>query len=567
MKEKSYKELFEYNLDGVFSLDLECRIISSNEACKELLGYGVEDLLGATFARFVTPQDSERVSESFIKAIAGGSQTLEATVIHRSDNQVKLHMVIVPITVGEKIVGVSIIARDITGRRKLEEQLLHEALYDPLTGLVNRTLFADRLDHALAKLPRSEATVALLLVDLDDFKLTNDRFGHGVGDEVLRLVGDLLRSSLRPTDTAARLGGDEFAVLVEDALQTTGHAARVAGRILEKLEEPVIVQGRELHITASIGIVLATPTHLERPAELLREADLAMYQAKSKGKNRCDTFDPNISADWTNDPLGLGGDIEDALSRGEFEVYYQPLTSLETGGIVGVEALLRWEHPEKGLLLPGLFLPLLEQNVSIVPLGRWMLEEACNTVYGWQEQHPGIPPLKLSANLSVKELRHPDLIKEVLATLQKTKLKPNSLQLEVTENLMLEDEEASVQKLRQLRDLGMEVAIDDFGTGYSSLRLLRRLPKDDLKIDKSFIDGLGVNTEDTAIVKTMVDLAHDLGLQVTAEGVESPEQASHLRRVGCDLAQGYYFSPPLSSEKMSARLKLASAQKTNLESV
>ncbi len=558
MKEQRYRELFDYDLDGILSLDLEGRVVSANDSCKELLGYSVGDLLGMTLERFVTPQDSERFSESFGKVAAGEPQNVEATAVHKSANQVELHMVMVPISVEEKIVGVSIIARDVTGRQKLEEQLLHEALHDPLTGLVNRSLFADRLDHTLAKLARSEAAVALLLVDLDEFKLTNDRFGHVVGDEVLKWVGDLLRSSLRPTDTAARLGGDEFAILVEDDLQTAGHAVSVAERILERFKEPVLVQGRELSITASIGIAVATPAHHDRPEELMREADLAMYQAKSKGKNRCDTFDLGL-VDWLEDPSGLSRDLEDALSRKEFKVYYQPLVSLETGKIVEVEALLRWEHPENGLLSPDKFLPLLEQKNLMVPVGQWLLEEACYTVHEWQEQYPDSPPLKLSANLSVKELRHPDLVQEILATLRKTNLEPGSLQIEVTENLMLEDEELSLRKLRQLKGLGLEITIDDFGVGHSSLRLLKQLPKDDLKIDKSFIDGLGIHDEDTVIVKAIVDLAHDLGLQVTAEGVENSKQAAHLRMVGCDMAQGYHFSPPMNSETMSARLKLASA--------
>jgi predicted signal transduction protein with EAL and GGDEF domain len=363
---------------------------------------------------------------------------------------------------------------------------------------------------------------------------------------------------LRPADTAARLGGDEFAILVEDDLQTAGHAMWMAERILERLKEPLVIRGRELSITASIGVALAAPAHLDRPEELLREADLAMYQAKSKGKNRCDTFNPELVAARLEDPAGLGKDLEYALSREEFTVYYQPLVSLATGRIVEVEALLRWEHPEKGLLPPGSFLPLMEQSGLIVAVGQWMLQEACRQVHEWQEQYPDDPPLKLSANLSVKELQQPNLVREIVAILRKSKLRPDNLQLEVTENLMLGDEQTSCRKLSQLRDLGIEITVDDFGTGYSSLRLLRLLPKDDLKIDSSFIEGLGVDAEATAIVRTIVDLAHDLGLQVTAEGVENPRQVAHLREIGCDLAQGNHFSPPLSSETMSARLELAS---------
>ena len=311
MKEQRYRELFDYDLDGILSLDLEGRIVSACESCKELLGYDVGDLLGKTFSRFVIPQDSERVSEGLGKAAAGKSQNVEATVVHKSANQVKLHMVMVPITLEEGIVGVSVVARDVTGRWELEEQLLYEALHDPLTGLLNRALFADRLDHALARLARSEAAVALLLVDLDEFKLTNDDFGHGVGDEVLKSVGEILRSSLRPADTAARLGGDEFAILVEDDGHTTGHAMWVAERILEELKKPFMVQGQELSITASIGVAVATTTHHDRPERLMREADLAMYRAKNKGKNRCEMFESDISAASRPDyPAGLSRDLE-----------------------------------------------------------------------------------------------------------------------------------------------------------------------------------------------------------------------------------------------------------------
>ena len=441
---------------------------------------------------------------------------------------------------GKRMVLASV--RDITERKALEEQLAHQAFHDSLTDLPNRALFMDRLDHALAQADRQVDKVAVLFVDLDNFKLINDSLGHEVGDRLLVAVADRLRACLRPGDTAARLGGDEFTILLEGVTDTRG-ATQVAERVAEALRAPFDLEERRLFTSASIGIVLNT-TAQDEPGDLLRNADLALYQAKGNGKAGYTVFDHSMSA-HALEHLELGNDLRRALERGEFRVCYQPKVLLETGKILGVEALVRWEHPERGLLLPSDFVPIAEETGLILHIGQRVLEEACRQARVWQEQCSGDPPLPMCVNLSARQFQHPELARDIARVLRETGLDPRDLCLEITESAVMKDVQSTIATLQELKALGVKFAIDDFGTGYSSLSYLKRFPVSYLKIDRSFIDGLEKDPEDTVLVSGVITLAHTLGMQVIAEGVETVGQLARLRELGCDEAQGNYFSEPV----------------------
>ncbi len=437
---------------------------------------------------------------------------------------------------------------------RLQEQtreLAHQAFHDSLTGLPNRVLLLDRLEHALARATRHRNRNAVLFLDLDGFKVVNDSLGHHVGDQLLVAVAERLRVYSRPGDTVARLGGDEFAFLLED-IADQSDAVRVAERITDALRASFAVSGREVHATASVGIVISGAGG-DDPARLLRDADVAMYRAKAKGKARYEVFDARMGADALR-RLEAEADLRQAIERREFRVYYQPRVEIVSGHIVGMEALVRWDHPRRGLLSPAEFIPLAEETGLILPIGRRVLAEACGQARAWRDRYPGDPRLLMSVNLSVRQFQHPDLVEEITQVLRETGLAAGSLKLEITESVLMEDAAANTIMLRRLEALGVRLEIDDFGTGYSSLGYLKRFPVDVLKIDRSFVAGLGRDPEDTAIVQAMISLAHTLGLAVTAEGVETTDQLACLRDMGCELGQGYLFSEPLPSAAVGALL-------------
>jgi diguanylate cyclase (GGDEF)-like protein len=432
------------------------------------------------------------------------------------------------------------IVRDNTERKALERQLAHQAFHDALTGLPNRTLFMDRLQHAVARSSRTGATLAVLFLDLDRFKVVNDSLGHDVGDQLLIAVAAHLTRTVRASDTVARLGGDEFTILLEDV--DAGIARRVAERIMATLQAPFVLAGHEVCVTTSIGIALNN----EGPAtadELMRDSDAAMYRGKSRGKARYEVFDASMHV-RSLERLRLESELRHAIERGELSVHYQPTVSLVDGRVTGLEALVRWRHPERGLISPGVFVPVAEETGLILPLGRWVLAEACRQAKAWQIQHPSTP-FTISVNLSVRQFQHPGLVDDVASVLQTVGLAPETLVLEITEGIVIETAEANSRVLEQLKGLGVRLAIDDFGTGYSNLSYLTRFPVDVLKIDRSFVDGLGHDRGDSAIVHTVISLARTLGLGVTAEGIETAEQLQLLRAAGCDSGQGFYFSRPV----------------------
>jgi diguanylate cyclase (GGDEF)-like protein/PAS domain S-box-containing protein len=438
--------------------------------------------------------------------------------------------------------------REIAERRELEAQLTHQAFHDPLTGLPNRTLFLDRLDLALERAGGWGGEVAVLFMDLDDLTVVNDSLGHEVGDMVLLAVAERLENAMLAEETVARFGGDEFAVLLEK-VEASSDAAMVAERILERFGEPLVMEGREIAIRPSIGIALGNA--LQNTAEeLLRYADTAMYQAKRQDDDYR-VFEPAMY-EKASRRLKLENDMRRAIEGEEFVVWYQPIVDLQTGEVAVVEALVRWEHPEQqGLIAPSQFISVAEETGLVVPMGRWVLEEACRQGARWQQKHPRVPPLVVSVNLSAKQLQHPDVAETIEETLRVTGLDARYLSLDITETVYIEALKGHTAALNKIKRIGVRFSIDDFGTGYSSLAYLKRLPVDILKIDKSFIKGIGEDIEDKAIVQMIIELAHTLGMEVVAEGVESEEQAEQLKEMGCDRGQGIYFSKPLSPKEAS----------------
>ncbi|MBD1836713.1 EAL domain-containing protein [Coleofasciculus sp. FACHB-64] len=441
---------------------------------------------------------------------------------------------------------------DITERKQVEKQLLHDAFHDVLTGLPNRALFRDRLGQAIERSKRtSDYFFAVLFLDIDRFKVINDSLGHMIGDQLLVAIAQRLKACLRGGDTVARLGGDEFTILLDD-VKNINNATDIAERIHLELMHPFSLNEQEVFTTASIGIAIgggsqsAPAIGYDCPENLLRDADTAMYRAKSMGRARHEVFDTTMHTRAVA-LLQLENDLRRAIERDEFQLHYQPIVSLTTGRLDGFEALVRWQHPERGLISPAEFIPIAEETGLIVPIGLWVLYNACYQMYDWQQFYPELL-LTISVNLSSKQFLQPDLVKQIAQILRETRLDARSLKLEITESAVMENAESAIKMLFQLKALGVHLHIDDFGTGYSSLSYLHRFPIDQLKIDRSFISRIGAKDDSLEIVRAIVTLAHTLELNVTAEGVETAEQLSQLREMECEYGQGYFFAKPLTQE-------------------
>jgi len=557
--EAKYRTLVEWVPAVVYAADFgkegAWRYVSPR--VEQLLGYEASEWTAnpAFWWSRVHPEDRERVLAEETESATNPPGHRSVIEYRMVDAEGRTHWVRDEATVvaphGDSPACWSGFLVDITDRMALEAQLQHQAFHDPLTGLANRALFADRVEHAVARSSRRRESVAVLFLDLDDFKMVNDGLGHDAGDELLVAVAEVLQQALRSMDTAARLGGDEFAILLED-LPSDDAATEVADRVLEALAHPFHVHGREVVIGASIGIAVSTRRTADA-REILRNADSAMYAAKRRGKGCHQTYVPAMHAAAVR-RLEVMAEIRQALERRELTVCYQPTVRLQDGSIAGFEALVRWRHPRHGLVLPGEFIPAAEETGQIIAIGSFVLDEACRQARAWSDRGLGGHALPISVNVSARQFRDPSLGPTVAAALSGAGLSASSLILEITESVVMEDSEASLQRLGELKALGVRLAIDDFGTGYSSLSYLRNLPVDIIKIDKSFIDGIAAGGDAFALARVIVRMGQTLNLETVAEGVETPSQAAALRRMGCRHAQGFYFARPMIAEDVTELL-------------
>jgi len=541
----------------LFEIDRKRHWVFLNPAWETLTGTSVPATLGTEVTDRIHPEDRAAARERIATVLDGRREgyTAEARYL-AGDGAVRWveargRALRNP---GSEIVGVGGTLTDVTERKALERQLAHQAFHDALTGLANLALLRERLDHALAVARRNPGTVAALLLDLDGFKRVNDTLGHAVGDALLVAVANRLTGTTRAGDTVARLGGDEFVIVLEglDAAVAATEADATAERLLAELGRPITIDGREFFVSASIGVALATPGAADG-AQMLRCADVAMYAAKRAGKGRFVRYhagiDPIDSA-----RLALEAELHRAVERGQFIVHYQPTVELQTGRITGVEALVRWQHPERGLLPPVEFIPLAEETGLIVPIGAWVLGVACRQAAAWAAEYAPDPPLTMAVNLSARQLQRPEVVAEVTAALAESGLPPGQLLLEITESLLVNNAEATIERLAALKRLGVRLAVDDFGTGYSSLSYLQQFPVDVLKIDRSFVSAQGSGAEATALARAIVEMGLSLGLTTVAEGIEEVGQAEALQAQGCEFGQGFLYSRPVPPDQIEALL-------------
>ncbi len=547
--EARFRNAFDFAAIGMALVSSEGRWLQVNRALCDLLGYTDKELLANDFLTVIRPDDLNPAVET-LKRLRRSHKRVEQCELrfrHKSGREVwGLWSASIA---GEAYAGARPFIfqiQDITDRKRAEEQLQHEAFHDVLTGLPNRAMFMDHLGLAIARAERNaEQKFAVLYLDLDRFKIINDSLGHVIGDQLLVEVAERLGRCVRAGDTVARFGGDEFVLLVED-IKEESEAVEVAERVKSVLSAPFELSGREVFTTVSVGIASIWTSYHQADA-LVRDADAAMYRAKSLGKNRHEIYDSAMHAQ-VNDRLEMETLLRLAVERKEFSVYYQPIVGLDTFKLRGFEALVRWKHPEKGFISPSDFIPLAEETGLIVDIGDMVLVESCRQMERWQKIFPSEPPLFVSVNLSGKQFIQSDLIQRIERIIETTRIDPEGLKLEITESAVMEDVESATEMLRKLRALGVKLSIDDFGTGYSSLSYLHKFPIDTLKIDRSFVMRMSEDAENLEIVNTIVTLAQNLGMNVIAEGVETNEQLSALRKLGCEFGQGYFFSKPVDSD-------------------
>ncbi|CAN5868348.1 hypothetical protein BH23ACT2_BH23ACT2_11590 [soil metagenome] len=558
--EARFRALVQNSTDVVAVVDGSGRYTYVSPAVTDMLGFTPEELEGTVATELLAPETRGEFRMSYPELsqprLPDGDlnvRHIEVEVPHRDGEPRTLDITITDLRNEPAVGGIVLNTRDVTVRKALERDLRYQALHDTLTGLYNRTTFTQQTATVLRSAGPHGASVGALFIDLDDFKTVNDSLGHGVGDQLLQEVAHRLITNLSGSNLAARLGGDEFAVLVVDD-EGGDHAGAmlVANQIIELVAQPFFIQGREIRVTCSVGIALGSGGDGDATAGaelLLRSADVAMYLAKDRGKNRAAIFEDHLHAS-VFERLELKADLARAIDDGQLRCHYQPIVSLQTGRITGLEALVRWEHPVRGRLTPDVFIPLAEDTGLIVPLGAWVLREACQQLRTWQLRLSATSMLTMSINLSVHQLAHEHIVRDVQNAIEEASLDPSTITLEITETTLMHDTEVTRSRLGQLRDIGVSLAVDDFGTGYSSLQYVQRFPIDIIKIDRSFVSGLGTNPGEGAVVQSMIELSQRLGVHTVAEGIDRPEQVTLLQSLGADLGQGYLFSRPVPAEEI-----------------
>lgn len=543
---------------AVVSTEGELKYISP--ALDRILGFSPQEVLNTSFLNLLNPNTKEEALQYLhdVMKQPHGEQRVEWQLQSRDGKWHTSEAYLTNLVEEPSVGGILISLRDITERIDFQEQLEYQAYHDPLTKLPNRACFMDRLQQGIVRCKRQKTELAVAFIDLDNFKVINDSMGHEAGDILLKAIAERLQGAVRQGDTVARLGGDEFTILLED-IQCAEDATLIADRIQESLVTPIQIAGRELFGSASVGIALCRDGNID-PEELMRDADTAMYHAKTNGKAGYALFHPRMNIQVV-ERLELEHALRAALDNQEFHLVYQPIMALQSQKMQEVEALLRWKHPDLGLVSPAKFIPVAEETGLIIPIGKWVLGEACRQAKMWEQENPEAGDLVMGVNVSTKQLQQADFVPMVLNTLEETGLNPRRLKLEITESLMMADMEDSVSKLDLLKRRGIHVAMDDFGTGYASMAYLSNLPIDTLKIDRSFIQRLDQKAEHLAVVGAIISLAQSLGIVVTSEGIETPEQLNSLLGMGVPLGQGYLFSKPLTNEDLMAYLNRATNQK------
>jgi diguanylate cyclase (GGDEF)-like protein/PAS domain S-box-containing protein len=551
--EARFQSMVQNASDVILIARPDSTITYQTPSAKRILGYDPGSLEGLRLTSLVHPGDAEAAIAAYTGVALRADASFTGEWRFRNAEglwryfEVKANNLLDDPTVA----GIVLTLRDVTERKGLEEELKHQAFHDALTGLANRALFRDRVEHALVRAARNQLSVAVLFLDLDDFKLVNDSLGHGAGDDLLVAVATRLTSVLSAGDTAARLGGDEFAILLEE-ISSAEDAGRVAEVVLNDLRRPFEVNNQSVSVRGSIGIALSSGS--EDPAGLLQAADVAMYAAKGLGKNCFELYRASLQEAMSR-RLEQTAELQKAVEESEFVLHYQPIVPLEGGHPKGVEALVRWNHPERGLLPPKDFIPLAEDTGLIVGIGRWVLQRACQDVASWQRRFPFEHPLTASVNISARHFQHDDLVADVSHALRLSGMDPSCLILEITESVLVYDAESVISRMLELKSLGVTFAIDDFGTGYSSLSYLKQFPIDILKVDKSFVDDVGRSDKASALTRAIVEIAQSLNLDTIAEGIEEAQQAVGLRALGCRFGQGYFFARPIAHDDMEAFLQ------------
>jgi len=547
-KDEVFSSLFDSIPVAITLLDRTGAFVRTNPASRVITGYSENDVIGKSFTEFIHVNHLNETMRRFQQTLDGDVSTFHSVIVLHSGYPADVHVTALPIKDDKlNITGIIAIYEDITKKRQTEERIKHMAYYDDLTGLPNRRLFRDLIAEYLIS-AEDRTRVYVVLLNVDRFKLVNGSLGQDIGDMLLLQLADRLNRSVADFGIAARMEGDEFGILFRD------HGGSVlpvdlARRINQELDEPFMIQEYTLHISTSMGIAAGSGGADE--STLLKNAGIALSKAKEKGKNGYELYTPEMDELYLS-KFTLENDLRKAIQDGEFVLVYQPQVHIPTFDIVGVEALIRWRHPERGLVSPGEFIPVAEETGLIVPLSEWVIREACRQNRAWQLE--GLPPIPVSVNLSVRQFLQPNLTERVAAILIETNLAPEYLELEITESMTMDVEFATATLIR-LKELGLRISIDDFGTGYSSLNYLKSFPVDKLKIDRSFVRDIMTDPNDAAIVRTIITMAHHLNQTVIAEGVETEEQLAYLRTYGCDELQGYLYSPPLPPEKLQERLR------------